>query len=384
MPKFFATFGPAPGAGGTVSFSNAGYSGTNADGGPVALSRTREGYVEIIEMGTVTNDHHSTLSAITHGSSGVPSNCAQVVDAWSTGGYWIADATIDIGPPDGGLFGSESIINVGEGLLYTVNAEAIDGFSSTVQHTLPGSATPDLSSASKSADGTVSAFVPVSSAMVEAKYDHTEDAISALFMADNLYDEYVVDAGLNAASDWTVTFPTKRFYVDPALLGAAAARAPFDVVFGATSAGTSCVPIGRHIFDREGGESAAGDCGFICPTMPAAALCYTTNAIQFGATSALNSNLTYFAMLFDHVFGPAAGHARIDFTKDDLGNTQPNHVLASANGVALAGLPATGFLAIDYVNGNVMPGTLANYSGATEHRSSVACTSTTNESGACP
>jgi hypothetical protein len=105
--------------GGTVSLSNGGYSGTNADRGPAALSHAREGCVEIIEMGTVTNDYRSTLSAITHGSSGIPANCAQSVDVWSTGGYRSADAMTDIGPPGGGLFGAESIIDVGEGLFYT-------------------------------------------------------------------------------------------------------------------------------------------------------------------------------------------------------------------------------------------------------------------------
>ena len=357
---------------GAPAFRDAGYTGANADGGPAGIARTREGYVEIIEMGTVTNDHHATLNAITHDSRGVPSNCPQLIQAWVTAGYWTVDAATDIGAPSGGLYGAESIINVGEGLMYTVNAEAIDGFSSTAQHTIPGSALPDLSSATKSMDGTVTAYVPVGSGMVEAKYDHPEDAISALFMSAGLYNEYVVDPGLNAMTDWIVTFPTKRFYVDPSLSGDVAARAPFDVAFGAASGGTSCVPIGRHVIDREGAESAAGDCGFMCPTSPAAAVCYTTNAIQFGVASALNSNLAYFA-LFDHVFGPSAGNVRTDLTKDDLGNTLPEHSLTSANGVALGGLPAIGFAAIDYVNGNASPGTLANYSGAYRHRSTVAC-----------
>ena len=32
-----------------------------------------------------------------------------------------------------------------------------------------------------------------------------------------------------------------------------------------------------------------------------------------------------------------------------------------------------GFLAVDYVNGNVAPGVLANYSGAYPHRAHVSC-----------
>src|SRR5262249_51896296 len=158
-----------------------------ADGGPTGPTRTREGYVEIIEMGTVTNASHGTLNAITHGSSGTPSDCRQLVDAWDVAGYWTTQPTADLDLPGGGLFGSESIINVGQGLLYAVPAAAIDGFSSTIQHTLPGGPTPDLSAASPDGDGMVSAFVPVGAGMVEARFARAEDAVSALFMADALY-----------------------------------------------------------------------------------------------------------------------------------------------------------------------------------------------------
>ena len=40
------------------------------------------------------------------------------------------------------------------------------------------------------------------------------DAVSSLFMVDNIYNEYVADPGVGASTEWVVTFPTKRFYVD--------------------------------------------------------------------------------------------------------------------------------------------------------------------------
>src|SRR5262249_48621395 len=112
------TVPPIPAAGQpfrTAAFDGS-ISGQPKDGGPTGIARVREGYVELIEMGVVVNDngvdpHHSTLSAITHGSSGVPSNCNQVVKAWGGGGYWISDPLDDITSPDGGLFGSGSVIN---------------------------------------------------------------------------------------------------------------------------------------------------------------------------------------------------------------------------------------------------------------------------------
>src|SRR5215470_12731434 len=149
VPAFSKTFGPVPGQGPAVeTLRTADYTGLNADGAPTGPARTREGYVEIIEMGTVKNTAYGTLDAITHGSSGVPSHCQQLVDAWDVGalGYWTMNALADLAPPSGGLFGNESIINVGQGLLYAVPAAAIDGFSGAIQHTAPGEPVPDLGS----------------------------------------------------------------------------------------------------------------------------------------------------------------------------------------------------------------------------------------------
>ena len=73
-------------------FVNFAYNGTalegiqqsGGDGETQSLDRTREGYFEIIEMGTITNT--AIIAAVTH-VSGVPANCA-VVQA----------ATMDMGP----------------------------------------------------------------------------------------------------------------------------------------------------------------------------------------------------------------------------------------------------------------------------------------------
>ena len=79
-----------------------------------------------------------------------------------------------------------------------------------------------------------------------------------------------------------------------------------------------------------------------------------------------------------------AGHLRISLTRDSLDGTDPNHVLTSANGITLEGLPALGFAVTNYVNGNATPGVLANYSGLSPHRTSVACANAANAQGGCP
>jgi hypothetical protein len=384
------TVPPLPAAG--EAFSTLAFDGSVAsqpkDGGPTSPSRTREGYIEIIEMGEVTNAQRSSLDAIVHDPNGAPGSCAQLVSAWSVGGYWSTNPQIDMAPPGGGLYGAESIINVDEGLIYAVNAVAVDAFSSTIQHGLPGDSLPDLSSAGKDANGIVSAFVPIASGMVRADFTHGEDAFSALFMADKLYNEYVVDAALNAATDWIVTSPTKRFYTDPAL--ATQARAPFDAIFGAdaTEPGSSCSGISGDPIDREERTIAEGT-GFGELHIPNMALCYSTSVVTFGTpTSALGSlrvvNDTEFtSVVATSDVGFTAGHLQLDFTTDSYERPQTNHVLTSTNGLLFQGLPAIGFAATEYVNGNVTPGTLANYSSVYPHRSSVACRTGSNPAVAC-
>jgi len=42
------------------------------------------------------------------------------------------------------------------------------------------------------------------------------DAVTAVLMADTIENDYVVDPALGASTDWVVTMPTRRFYVDAA------------------------------------------------------------------------------------------------------------------------------------------------------------------------
>src|SRR5262249_11502033 len=143
----------------------------------------------------------------------------QLVAAWAAGGYWQANPRTDLAPPSGGVYGNSALINVDRGELYGANAVAIDGFSTTPQHTAPGSDAPDLNTTSKSANGLVAAFVDVDGRALELDYANAVDAISALLMTDVLVNGFNIDPAMGAGSDWIVTAPTKRFYVDPKYVG---------------------------------------------------------------------------------------------------------------------------------------------------------------------
>jgi len=216
------------------------YSGKKSDGGPQTIDRASEGYFEMIEMGTLTNEtahgeyfdnvKHVTVparigsaDAVTHviDSNGVqaPEDCEQLVDNWSTNpdGMWIDDNSLDIARNSGGLFGGAAIINVGNGTMFSYDAKAIQGFDKSNDahlHVRPGSSFPNLNDGDQNG-ATVFFGAPRNEARTFF-YRRGVDAVSAVFMHEHSMNEFNIEPGLNAASEWVITFPTKNWYVDAA------------------------------------------------------------------------------------------------------------------------------------------------------------------------
>ena len=92
----------------------------SADGADSSLDRTREGYVEIIEMAEYESTSTTAL-IVTHKSNGLPGQgsftCADNSDA---------QAAADARTPRGGLFGGLTLINVFDGSAYSQVATALD------------------------------------------------------------------------------------------------------------------------------------------------------------------------------------------------------------------------------------------------------------------
>ena len=399
VPEF--PLAPVPGTLHALTFSNGNYSQgdygtpTGTDSGPTNLARTREGFFEIVEMGQVVDqatNSPKTLEAITP-VKGIPPGCAQVRNAWANSGYWMTDATTDLSPPAGGIYGAAGIVDVAHGTLYAFNATAIDGFSDVIQHTGPGNAKPNLRTAvTDSPHDIATAYVPIGNAMIKADYPASTrgvDAVSAVLMADKLYNEFDVETSLGAASDWLITLPTKQYYVDPAIVGIASESflPPFQQVFGGSffggsepDPGYSCFEVDlRAKVDRDG----RGQAEFDAP--PPTFLCgYETQVLSFGhakdetqtfVSNVLQSSLGGTLAVLDGTPPIDSGHFSLKFLSLGL---RP-----SAAGDSFAGQPAIGFLAVNYINANVTPGVLSNYSAAYPHRSHASCTNSTTPQSAC-
>lgn len=202
---------------------------------------TREGYVEMIEMATLTDS--SAASATHNAASGVPS-C-----------FGLTGATVPLqtAAPTGGLMGTLTVINVFTGLDFTVNAEALAQLSTTSFYRDRADPYPDFNAAE---------VTPVSAVVSGGKtyrmtWANGLDAVQSALMRVTADNEVILDTATVSATDWIMTFPTKRFF-DPAN-----PRPPFDQVSRPADRQIHFVTRFRP---RDGSEIALMEsCEFLCP-----------------------------------------------------------------------------------------------------------------------
>lgn len=410
-----------------IDFSDASFAGENtvsgptgeADGGPTTADRTREGHFDVFEMGEVTGNAHGSLDAIDN------ANCSVVQDAWSSGGYWTANASADLSAPAGGLYGAAYVIDVARGTMFGTGAVAIAGFSGAAQHSAPGAAAPDLDSPTPAAGGRYQAVVAANGKLLDLSYANPVDAVSALFMSDVLRGDIIHSPSVGALTDWVVTAPTKRFYSDPKRVGVGlAASAPFNTGFAQKYVGGqethdgvvvdqwgssfpyACEETGATAYARDGSAVALGQFDPGGPvdgapsgwSNPLVTPCLETSVFAFALAldeqnlaepqSAIGSKLLdttdgHVGRIYDlgGAVLPDAGSVVVDFAHDLTGTPIAAHQLAAdANGNVLVGLPVVAFAATTFVNGNVSDGVLSNYSASAPVHGRVSCV---NGAGAC-
>jgi hypothetical protein len=359
-----------------VSFRSASYDGTGsvpADSGPQDITRTREGSIELITLGDI--DSASTLGDVTtHVINGTPNGGRPAC------GVTPSIAAAGIVAPTGGIFGSAAIVNVGVGTFYPYTADALQGFSDQALYAPDTTATLQDASSSEALPPDIAvAYVPNASGRpIALGYEFGEDAVSAVFMADALYNEYIVAASLGANTDWVVTFPTKPFYTDE--IYGAVPIPPFAQAF---SDGRSSVAATPTIYDREEGMPIVA-CGFLCPAVAPDDLAYVVNVVSFQIDPLLGNappSLVFGSQLTTLYVPPYGddGWVSLDLASGDGGHVLPGALDDAGRDVTLNGLPATGFMAYDVINANAEPGLLANYSGAFHHHSTMSCSGPADE-----
>ncbi len=403
---------------GAQPFLNFAYIGADADASPErgSITRASEGHFEIIEMGEMLPGPFA--DAVTHVQGAlvgpppvpapapneqVPANCDLLVAAWTAqqgnDGAWVVDSSVGMTDANGGLFGGAAIVNSQAGTMYSYDAKAINGFwdpavAAGIRHSRPGDELPSLTSG----DATTANIFDDAGNAIPLMYGQSIEAVSALFMHDQLMNEYVILDSLAAQSEWVITFPTKRFYTDPAFNGGSGVVMPFTSA--RTSSATACEDFTIDFYDREEGTPTDAPPGSRPPTVspeppveipPGAILfelCAETNVIRFDqeeegeaqtpAVPIVGTNGFDSLVTFGLPVGYDAGWANINMVPyvngDPIVPPVPPAVGIPSSGnrmdsEGMLGLPVIGQWFEAFTNGTLQGGTvLANYGGVFEHK----------------
>ena len=300
-------------------------------------NRRAEGYIELIEMGVLSDP--AQAAAVTHTAAGVPADCSVITSADFAG-------TVSVSAPSGGLFGSGHLVSVEGGVRTSYDPVALDDFSDDPIWFTSGSTSPSLANV----------FPPVADILdgnQVVSFDSGSnpiDAVSAVLTQDEIYNEYTIDAGRLSQTDWIVTFPTKRFYVNVA---AGSDTQPFQNRWDPASL-SSCHNVEFEYFDREEQGITPGTGDFSpAPVIPGFALCKEVNTLTLyrSGTDADDGRLfgavsTAAALAIDDF---NAGWMAMAFAQGTDAEGDYGWIVDD-NGVEVYGLPVIGFSASRNVN----------------------------------
>jgi hypothetical protein len=250
-----------------LPFSNRDYTGQAAgtfdDGGGSSLDRTREGHIEIIEMGVLaegkdtasrpaTAQGEAVSAAVRHHATG-PSigelvNCALVRVSN------LFPAADDLRQPVGGLGGNTILIQASSGTEFVIPSTPLQRFFAPTDatadlYTEPGSLLPDLTSVNPARSDVWVSNPESGGESVLTVLDWVAaggqpiDAVSAVLTRQGIAAEF--DFGPAIRSEMVVTLPTKRYYTLPPSIPAPlnfAATSPFRQAFLPSTENNNVIP----------------------------------------------------------------------------------------------------------------------------------------------
>ena len=408
-----------------VNFTSALYDATDSDGDALeanpSIERTLNGHVEIIEMGqfglydeatgTWSNTEDATIPALwLHGevkdadgnvTGWAPKDCAGVEKLWTKGtngaasGAWFAE-----GPPDsglngisgqstvwngGGLYGMGIVANPDQGWALGYDAVAVENFVEAGEdgnadanlgggahlHYYPGDTDPGLGSPALGISE--DSWVFDDETLYNLSNAAPALAMASLFQAEKIQNDYVLDPIFDGSTDWVVTFPTKYFHVngDDAI-------PPFTNVWDGKEA---CEEYTIQTWDREertfvpeGGQVKPPFSPYTFEDTPdkPVEICYETNILTFGIQEAGGEG-TFDSTFYGMEPSTSAGRIQTRIGTEynngwaELTWTDAGHAINYDN-FDLLGLPAVGFAAVQFENGTIEGGILANYASAHQHK----------------
>ena len=340
--------------------------------GPNDLSRAREGFIEVVEMGELTGE---LADFVDQGTVGVPENCAGIVEAWSSGGIWDESSGGNVEESmtagSGGLMAETNVINVAEGINFSIPVVAFEGFfaDDTIAHANPGDTSLSLDAAEPIATVTANANT------YQMSFESGIDAVSAVLMSDELISTYALDNIVAGKSEVVFVQPTRRFYIDEGLVNA---EPPYTQVLNTDDCsdqnygGTG---ITQTLIDREGQVEFLTVGGVTQPPSPhELAICSSVYVFQMllpdtaDRVPSITGSGNYRSLETPTNAAVESGFSLIEFLGTlPLTGTDVN----TEKEVELMGLPILGVALQQYTNGGAQAGLLAQYGGAQKIKSRV-------------
>ena len=283
--------------------------------------------------------------------------------------------------PQAAFFGSGAIIDTQAGSVISFVAEAIDGLRITAMHTGPRHSQPTLNSAEPiphvmaNGERVTSLWRASNATGGNGDLGLAIDVISALLQARAISNEFMTDPSIGGNSEWVVTRPTRRFYVDTrygaVLPTPTTAILPYRNAFTRQFDNGSMVENNRGFacesivtgFRDHSARAPSGEIIDILPAPPGSPLansyCYNTQIVtinQVGGTDPSNIFGSKLALNFavSSEAGTStvtAGIMTVDLVKSTSATTSPIRTMRnSINGHQWQGLPNIGFLAVRQQN----------------------------------
>jgi len=321
--------------------------------GPQDMSRAREGYIEIIEMGEFQGDF---VDAANQDFFGSPNDCNAFVEAWDHGGVWDVESGGDVSL---------------EGINYSIPVVALDNFfaEDQIAHVAPGYSTLSLDAAAPEA------IVFANDKAYQLTFESGIDAVSAVLMSYEVIGNYVLDTIVSGKTEVVFTQPTRRFYVGfqgedaspPYNLSQDRLVCPTVEDFGELSQ-YGGVRVDWSVYDR---EAQVESMSIVDPPPPRlySALCDSVNVYQFLLPDSFIENHEVAAITgsnnFQSITSPYGatenGFFKLGFldTRPLVGfNTNDNQ------SIELMGIPVLGITLKKFTNSGALEGLLAQYGGS--------------------
>lgn len=268
----------------SLAFSNRAFI---ADGDAVALramDRTREGFIEVIEMASIPFNRLAqtpfTAQIYAGGNYYSPlAACTAVSDA-DLNRY-----ANDISAPSGGLSGAATLVNVALGSSAEYSAFSLDKFwVGTASTTMSSS---DSNLPNLASGGNLTAQISYDGKTYFSKFNRSIDAVSAALMSEQLLGEHAYTLDGVIGTTWVIATPTKRFYTQ------GTATAPFASAWD-PNAGLACDGIVLTSFDRDAYPEPPHDDFSARPQAPPnQGLCFLADALSFGGVTRDGKELTF-------------------------------------------------------------------------------------------